>query len=148
MTSTICNEIAAIRRRADRNAHGHIAQALRLKLLDDVATFLSTVGGAAIMGAGALLLNAPQPEREIEIAIAIIGATITLVGVWQAVWQPGRRSQAHKDWAIRFTSIEDDCRLVQCGSSSKNIDDLFEEILEITQQADLVSEFFWRKRKV
>ena len=89
------------------NTVGHIAQALRLQTLHDISTFVATIGGAAVMAASAVILGASKPIREIEIALAIIGAVITLVGVWQAVWRPGERSLDHKRWAARFTIIED-----------------------------------------
>ena len=120
-------EIAALRRRADRNAHGHIAQALRLQTLHDISTFVATIGGAAVMAASAVILGASKPIREIEIALAIIGAVITLVGVWQAVWRPGERSLDHKRWAARFTIIEDDCRQLACGAGSKGLAELLGE---------------------
>ena len=140
-------EIAAIRRRADRNAHAHIAQALRLKMVDDAATFVAAIGGAAVMGAGALMLGSEAPQRHIEIAIAIGGALITLVGVWQAVWRPGERSRHHKRWAMAFTEIEDECRLVQAGVSDRSARALLNDLLEIATSADLIAEYQWRKTK-
>lgn len=138
-------EIAALRRRADRNAHGHIAQALRLQTLHDISTFVATIGGVAVMAASAVILGASKPIREIEIALAIIGAVITLVGVWQAVWRPGERSLDHKRWAARFTIIEDDCRQLACGAGSKGLAELLGEFAAAADDADLVAERYWRR---
>lgn len=138
-------EIVASRRRADRNAHGHIAQALRLKLLDDVATFVATIGGAVIMAGGAVILGSDHPQHAIEAAIALGGGLITLVGVWQAVWRPGERSRQHKDWAMRFTQVEDDCRLVLCGESQSTPRDLLASLNDLATDADLVAERLWRR---
>ncbi len=138
-------EIAAIRRRADRNAHGHIAHALRLKLADDVATFVATIGGAAVVAASCFLLGTTEPDHRLEGLIAVVGGGITLVGVWQAVWQPGQRARLHKQWANDFTNIEDECRLVLCGQSLQTAADLMVMLQEVNKAADLVAERHWRK---
>ncbi len=146
MDSSKESEIASIRRRADRSAHGHIAQALRLQLLDDIATWITTIGGATMMAIGAALLGSDNPQRLLEVAVATVGGVVTLVSVWQAVWQPGARSRRHKSWAVRFTQIEDECRLLAFGEGSKTIKDLMREILEVQNDADLVAEGFWRRK--
>lgn len=136
---------AAVERRADRNAHGHIAQALRLKLLDDIATFISAIGGAGIMAGGALILGSENPLRGVEYGIAIVGAVITLVSMWQAIWQPGLRSREHKRWAAKFSALEDACRMAATKQVNSTPADLYRQYSSVCEEADLISEFFWRR---
>jgi len=137
-------EINGVKRRADRNSHGHIAHALRLKLLDDVAKFAASLGGALVLVASAVLLGQAEPSRLAEIAVAILGSVITLIAVWEAVWKPGERARRHKDWAEKFAKIEDDCRLLMAGSGHTNVHTLMKEIQNVASEADLVPERHWR----
>ena len=145
-STTWHGEVQALRRRMDRNAHGHISQALRLKLSNDIATFINTIGGAALMALSAFLIfypNAPTPA--VPIAIEAMSALITLVGVWQAVWQPGARADHHKAWAIEFLAIENECQLMACGESSATLASQVARSVEVTRGADLVPENQWRR---
>jgi len=138
-------EFEALRRRADRNAHGHISQSLRLQVFDDIATLITAIGGALVMFLSALLIGLEYANKMAEIAVAIVGSAITLVAVWQAIWQPSKRARNHHLWATRFFAIEDECRLCLGGLGSADLPKLMKEMLAVTAQADLIPEHHWKR---
>jgi hypothetical protein len=139
-------ELEAIRRRADRNGHGHISHALRLQVLDDIATLITAVGGALIMAVSGLLIGADHPNKVAEVAVALIGSVITLVAIWHAIWQPAKRSRNHQVWSTKFFAIEDCCRLGLSGLGCPDVAALMREMLKVSESADLIPERRWRRR--
>lgn len=142
------NELEAIRRRADRNAHGHISHALRLQLMDDIATLITAIGGAIVMAASALLIGTERPNTAIEVTTAVMGSTITLVAVWQAIWQPAKRSRNHQVWSGKFFQIEDCCRLGLSGIVAADLPRLMNDMREISDETDLIPERRWRRSRI
>jgi hypothetical protein len=142
------HELEAIRRRADRNAHGHISHALRLQLLDDIATLLTAIGGAIVMAASALLIGAERPNEAVEVVAAVMGSTITLVAVWQAIWQPSKRSRDHQVWSRKFFEIEDSCRLGMSQLAPADVPRLMKDMREVSDDADLIPEHRWRRSRI
>jgi hypothetical protein len=138
-------ELEAIRRRADRDAHGHISHALRLQLFDDVATMIAAVGGALIMAVSSWLIGNDGANRSAEIAVALIASTITLVAIWQAIWQPAKRSRNHHAWSTKFLAIEDNCRLGLAGLTPADTPRLMKELLEVFEEVDLIPERRWKR---
>ena len=115
--------------------------------MDDIATFIVTIGAASILAGSCILIGAPDPWRPLEIVIAMVGGLITMVGVWQAVWQPGQRARLHKQWSTEFTKIEDESRLVQCGESDQSPAELMAKLRDASAAADLVAERQWRRTR-
>lgn len=145
-TENVTNEIRALQRRADRNAHGHIRHSLRLEVINGACNFLVVIGGIIIMAASALLLGSNEPYKGAEICVAICSAVITLVGVWQVILQPDARSRKHKEWSLKFLIIEDQCRLALAASDNQQIGPLLTQYQQAVEQADFVPQHRWKSR--
>lgn len=147
LTEAECDELESLKRRADKHAHGHIIHALRLQLMDDVATFITAIGGAIIMAASALLLGSENSNKTPEIVVATVASLITLVSVWQAIRQPGLRSKRHQFWGSKFAEIENECRLILSDRSEETVPSLMSRMTALSNEIDLVPERRWRQVK-
>lgn len=139
------SELVALQRRLDRNVHGHILQALELQSLNDLATFVTTIGGVVAMTLSAAFLGNSISTKWAAISLALVSGVITLVGVLQSVWKPGERAQRHKIWSAKYASLENDCRLAACGLGSKPIESIMAEIALLSDEVDLVPERLWKR---
>lgn len=137
-------QIEQIADRADRNCHAHIAHALRLKAAEDFARFVATCGGITVLTGSAVTIGRSGSNAAIEIAVAVAGAVITLVSVWEAVWQPGARSRSHKQWAEEYAAIENECRLALYEGAPVGLENLLRSLLETGRGADLIPERHWK----
>jgi hypothetical protein len=97
------------------------------------------------MAMSAMLIGADEPNKTAEIMVAGIASTITLVAIWQAIWQPAKRSRNHQAWSTKFFAVEDRCRLGLSGLSVVDIPDLLNEMLVISEEADLIPERRWKR---
>jgi hypothetical protein len=140
----IRSAIDGLRLRADRNAHGHIGYALRLQLLDNIATLITAIGGVIVLVAGSMLLVAGA-QHALEVVAAVAGGVITLIGIWQAIWRPGDRSRRHREWSSRYAAVEDACRLALIGNGGQTLETLMAKSNAIFAEADLVPERQWRR---
>jgi len=139
----LTKELIAVQARLDRNAHGHIRQALELQHLDNLATFVSTIGGVIAMALSAAFLGEAISSRWAALLLVIVSGLITLVSVMQAIWKPGERARRHKDWSVKFAGLESDCDLALRGTGSKDIGQILAEVGLLSSQVDLVPDRLW-----
>jgi hypothetical protein len=148
ITDPESRELEAVRLRVDRNSHGHIRQALRLQRLNDLATFATAIGGIAAMALSAAFLGNSISDQWAALSLAFVSGIITLISVMQAIWRPGERARRHQDWSLKFSEIENDCRLVQCGVRAKSLEQILAEVELVYEQVDLIPERVWNGARV
>lgn len=136
--------------RVRHSAHAHWAATNRFDMLNQLTTIATLIGGflVSLLAALPVLYQAVyQPHSTlINSAIFVLGGTVSLLSILQAVQRWGERSQNHFNAANAYSSLRRKLEILRLNlpGSAGDLTGVLQELLHLGETTPAVPGGMWR----